>query len=445
MALLIFSFLLRMVLIFNGGEPLHDDGPEFFGFSKRLYQHLTLQNWHQFFNLPVFGHWGGALAGIIPFALTPTGFSAAHSFAIFFSIPAVINIYLVYRITTNLGGDSKIALLAAGLQTFSFSALYQTQHGLYCDLSLMFFLAGIIFVLKNDRRHLMVFTAGILFFLCFFIYYGYWTLALVGLLFSTMHGDLKPISLLWRAVLSGSGFIALFILFLFFGYQFDTNYFEHFSRFSGTITHGNFEDGYKVPILFLWHAEGALFLVWTICLLASIQKKCPYPIKSILASIAFIYLLWVIGSNVAEKFVVYGRLVKVLSPFLCILSAFYLSSFSIPRILIIFLLIAPGFFINVAKIWPPTYFQDIIKHEKYLRKEKVATHSIRLKSRCLPDESKCTLVFPANDSTNCTIEKSYLARYNMPFNQYDGITAEFREILHNHQFFIDIESCLLKQ
>jgi len=437
--LLLFSVGIRLVLIFNGGEPLHDDGPEFFGISKKLYKHLILLDWNGFFNTKVFGHWGGALFGIIPFFITPPWLSPAQVFTLYFAAPSVINIYLLYRIVILFDGSQKTALIATGLYALAFSGLYQIQHGLYCDFSLMFFLVGIIFSTKTGLKNTV--WAGFFYFLCFFTYYGYWPISFIGMLLLTCYNAKNIKYFFIRGLLGASGFFIPLVLFFFIGYKNGADYFLHFLKFSKTITHGNFEQGHEIPFLFLWHAEGLLSLVWLLCLLLSFFYKKEYAIKWSLTAILLIYGLWVSGSNLLEIFVVYGRLVKAIVPLLCFNSAFVMSTINTRVLLVTFFLLIPNTLINTWKNLPPTYFQDITKHERSLRNIHSNNRVIKLTTSCAPDHFTCHGLFPDTPGEDCFIEKSYFSKFNLAFNRYDGITLNFRDLLEERAFFVEINNC----
>jgi len=440
--LLLFSVVIRLILIFNGGERLHDDGPEFFGHSKNLYKHLVLHDWNGFFSTKVFGHWGGAMLGSMAFFITSPWLTPAQIYTIFFAIPSIVNIYLLFRIALLFGGSQKTALIAAGLYTLSFSGFYQVQHGLYYDFSLLFFLLGIIFTLKAKHNKSALLLSGLFYFLCFFSYYGYWTVSFGGMLFLAYHNKKNLNDFFIRGLIGASGFLIPLGLFFLIGYKYGVNYFQHFLKFSQTITHGNFEQGHEIPFLFLWNAEGLLSLVWLSCLLVSFFYKKEYAIKCSLIAILLIYGLWISGSNLFESFVVYGRLVKSIVPLLCLNTAFVMSSINTRSLLVIFILLIPNPLINAWRNWPPTYFQDITKYERALRKTQGNDRIIKLTTRCIPDNPACHGLFPYLPGDDCLIEKSYPSKFNLGFNQYDGITRDSRDILKEHFLIVEVNNCL---
>jgi hypothetical protein len=439
--LLLFSLAIRLILIFNGGEPLHDDGGEYFSTSKSLHKHIALLNWNGFFNTHVFAHWGGALLGIIPFFITTPWLSPAQTFTLFFAAPAIINIYLLYRITIYFGGSQKTALISAGLYTLSFSGFYQAQHGHYFDFSLTFFLLGIIFTLKSKDKKLGLFFSGVFYFLCFFSYYGYWTISFIGMLFLASHKAINIKHFLIRGLTGATGFFIPLSGFFLASSHHEANYFQHLLIFSQTITHGNFEQGHAIPFLFLWHAEGPLSLVWLSCLLFSIFYTKNYAVKCSLFAILLVYGLWVLGSNLLESFVVYGRLVKSVVPLLCLNAAFVMSSLNAPALITIFILLMPNPLINSWKNWPATYIQDIKKYERDLRELYEDNRVVKLSTRCIPDLPSCQKILFDPLEKNCIVKKSYVSKLNLAFNQYDGLTLESRRVLRDHIFIIDASIC----
>ena len=98
-----------------------------------------------------------------------------------------------------------------------------------------------------------------------------------------------------------------------------------FIKFASTINQGEFEEGWRFPFEYLWHAEHALLLVWLIAagfwivrMPRALQTR---RVRLALAGLLFIYGTLAISSTGLHAFVVYARLARQLVPFFCLLTA----------------------------------------------------------------------------------------------------------------------------
>jgi hypothetical protein len=159
---------------------------------------------------------------------------------------------------------------------------------------------------------------------CFVTYNGYWVFVGLALLLhvvrhrtSLAHGARKVFFLTvgFFLPLLGLGVVAARV---------GINLLTEYQNFAQTITQGNFDEGWKLPFAYFWHAEHFLFVVLILLsVFAVLNWKNPRAEGVILwgGSILFVYACLVIPSVFLHKFVVYGRLARQLLPFLILLSA----------------------------------------------------------------------------------------------------------------------------
>ena len=104
---------------------------------------------------------------------------------------------------------------------------------------------------------------------------------------------------------------------------------HQFIRFSNSVTQGEFSEGGTLPIAYLWHAEHLLLPLWVVAfgfsLWAMIKGASTARSTLGVAGILFIYGFMVLTSVGLHKFVVYGRLVRQLVPFFCLMTAYQLQ------------------------------------------------------------------------------------------------------------------------
>jgi hypothetical protein len=95
--------------------------------------------------------------------------------------------------------------------------------------------------------------------------------------------------------------------------------------FSANITQGTYEEGWRLPFDYLWHAEHGLMLLWLAALAWGVAQvvtgRASRSLKAGLAATIVIYAALAGLSTGLHVFVVYGRLARQLVPFLCLVSA----------------------------------------------------------------------------------------------------------------------------
>ena len=141
-ALLCLATITRLILIFKHGHVVHSDGSEYFMHSQQAYNSLMHLDFKNLIGRPVY-HWGGVLFGILPFFIPADQHGQERLSAAFFAIPAVLNIWLIYRVALKTDCEKRVAFLAAFLYTFSFATIYQVRFVLPHKLSIGAFKSAI--------------------------------------------------------------------------------------------------------------------------------------------------------------------------------------------------------------------------------------------------------------------------------------------------------------
>ena len=343
--LLLAAWLLRLALIFRGGQnyfpdenryarcvellalPWFDSGAQGGMFSRML-------NWHDHagFMLP------GCLAALCQKALMfATGWSAQKTIwapAAVLSLASTLCIALTYGIARRCNADEMESFLAAFLMACSNVMFFYSRHLLPYDASLAFALASLFVGFKKQPGPARSIFAGFLDCLCFLVYYGYWNIALiVGIIHLTREFQSKNIrGFLAKSALFGIGAIGpLLMLNALTIVAGCVPFFYGAHVFSHTIAMGDFDEAWRLPWEYLWHAETGLLLVWIAggAALAFAARKAPAGIfrRAVLwfTAAAAIYLMFVVFSCGLKRLVVYGRLVRQMVPFLCLGAACSLS------------------------------------------------------------------------------------------------------------------------
>ncbi|TNF34756.1 MAG: hypothetical protein EP312_05625 [Gammaproteobacteria bacterium] len=425
--LILFAIAIRIWLIFGSGQLLGMDGPEYFGNALAVYNQLSTHSWQDALSTPVYAHWGCILFGTLAFFLLPDWLNQQEMFALVFALPGIINILLLYGITLRLENNHRAALIAAALYTLSFSAIYHIRYVHPQELSMMFFMMGILVTLKKPQNTSATALSGLFQFMCFFVYYGYWILAFIGLLFSTIHGIQRKRDFVLSGGMASIGFFAPLIAFVVIGNHYGADYIGHFIGFSQSITMGDFNLGHIVPFAFFWNTEGFLFVLWCLCFLFSFHRANK-TMQYCIAGISLIYGILVISSNLLGQFVVYGRIAKMMVPFFCVLSACILYRRTAWQQILILACIIPGYFVNALALKNATIMNDVYQQERIFRKTHGMTHDIVFYGSCTPHHERCGAL-PKQD---CLLLWEFQPADQLAFNLYDSQTEDMRDFWRQH-------------
>jgi hypothetical protein len=304
--LLAVSWALRVALVLQGGQVFFQDEMRYFR-SVRLLNQLV---WYgdvgwaldDLLNKPE--HIGFAWLGVVPelfrFAAArllrlPDAAAVSDTLiwipALVLSLASVGCIGLVALIARRAGAERGEALLAAVLLACSTSLLYWSRHLMPYDTALFLALLGLWVGL--ERRTVLWRSAlvGALAGLAFLTYNGYWITALIVLALHLAVGQLAVPAVIRRVAATLAG-LALFpaLLTLAALLRDARPFYQALSGFAGTVTQGEYAEGWSFPWEYLWQAEHGLLLA--------------------------------VGSTGLHTFVVYGRLARQLVAFLCLLGAY---------------------------------------------------------------------------------------------------------------------------
>lgn len=341
-ALLLISFALRAFLAAQGGQHFFGDEHRF-QIGTRLY--LAVLNGDMSAIRQVLGAPEHALFPVITAGVT----AAQHLLAQFtpygdWSNPAhveltlwlgaigmaaisTLNLWLVYRLATVLGGNPERALwtlaLAAGTNVF----LYQARHLLPYSAALAMFMGGMLVCWGSAtaRRALL---GGALVGLSYHTYNGYWFLIPVAALASAwwwLNAERR-----WTLCGFMAGGLALgLVVPLAVGFACaGMSYWTTMRAFSQSVTQGLFAEGWSLPWEFFWQSEGPLFLGVSVAVLIALVTRRPLPREAQLAigMLAASYGLLVLMSVGLARFVVYARTVLPLWLFVVLLGGWAIQS-----------------------------------------------------------------------------------------------------------------------
>jgi hypothetical protein len=245
----------------------------------------------------------------------------------------VANLWLVYGLARRTGRSAKEGLLALFLMACTCTMYRYSRHLLPYDMSIFFALLT-LYVVHGKQTGLPMALAGLSAFMVFMTYNAFWLLS--GLVFLYGVYELRA----QRKVLAFmvGGYLLLPVLQFVVGGALGLSYLQSLQNFSATITQGGFAEGVWIGWAYLWHSEHLLLLVWLAGIVLALRGKRESTLLVWLGFVGVMYLVLVLGSNVFEKFVVYGRSMRQMVPFLCLVAA--AGIMRVPRIVPAVILIA---------------------------------------------------------------------------------------------------------
>ncbi|MEN9663150.1 MAG: hypothetical protein RL324_2099 [Verrucomicrobiota bacterium] len=237
------------------------------------------------------------------------------------------SILWVYGISRRLGAERPEARWAALLMLASNSMFYWSNHFMPYDLALWFALGAMYVGVHPAARWYHSLFAGFLGFCAFVTYNGYWTIVGIALVVHVLLAWPSLLRLPLRALLAGLGLAVPMLILLngadVLGYPLIDSYYE----FAGSIVQGDYDFGHRMIPEYLWYAETGLFAFWVFAMLWFLQawlrgavSDWRRPAIGLLG--VFVLVGCLIGlSDFAEKFMVYGRLIRQLVPFFALTAA----------------------------------------------------------------------------------------------------------------------------
>lgn len=326
--ILIASLALRLLIVKRGGQYYWPDESRFGAalqaveaFSRRDF-HFALGNLFS-----AADHLGFKLAALLPaWGQIELGLGSVFP-AAFFSLFPVGSIALLWLIAKRAGATEGEAFGSALAFACSNSMFYWSRHLVPYDLAIFWSLIGLYIALKTTPHWYESLLIGILGFIAFITYSGYWTLVLVVILGHVLLALPSWRTALGRAVWAGGGMMAATSALLFVTKKMGFNLFASFRGFAGAVNQGNFNDGHRMIAAYLWNSEGVILLVWISAILGlfgaviTVRPVAPRAWFCFGAIVAIVLSL-VLASNVLGKFVVYGRLVRQIIPFCALLTGY---------------------------------------------------------------------------------------------------------------------------
>ncbi|MCY4018050.1 MAG: hypothetical protein OXG39_01455 [Chloroflexi bacterium] len=481
--LMLVAYLLRLLLIVNGGQFYFPDESRYQRRSVSAADTLFQADFRSAIDkvLAYNKHHGFTAVGLVPaivhrvifFLSPPPGFSWTTYWlsrdndyrvsALIFAIPSVLSIGMIYLLARRAGTGETEALVAAFLLAASNTFFIFSKHFLPYDSSLLIGLAALWLAIPSQQASIKnAIPTGIATFLCIWVYFGHITFVLmIALVYCGFLASNWRDSAI-RA--SGMAFGALLIatpLFLYNNYVLGINVVSEAVKFSETVSQGEYFEGSIFPILYLGNVEAGVALVWMIGVIIAAGMLARQPqspdlqhVRLWLACLIILYLLMVLFSAGLQMFVVYGRIARTLVPFLVMLSAFVFTPWLMSRGKKAF-----AVFVGVISILALANFVPAIRQEYFIEIARRArldygevSYETMLRHPALPfgvygEENPLVrykllnagYYYPITEPTDL-LQGKVLMQVAHPFNhrpwQYEGMTREMRDIVNRDEFYI---------
>jgi hypothetical protein len=332
--LLVLAAGLRVALVVRGGQFFFPDEARY-NVSRDAAALLAKGVWRAGIALPFEGgdHVGFKFLGILP-ALTERIIGTTSDLlpGVFWSLFSLGSVWLAGLVVGRMGGSPAARFWATMAAVTSATLFYYSRHLLPYDAAMGFVLAALFVALGRERNGEVgwVLLAGFLGGCSFLIYYGYWMLVGLTLLVAALYGQTEWRQRLTRLVLLGSGALGAILMAWAINRVLGSGQMIARAReFSGTITQGDYR-GSLMTWEFLWRAEG-LWLVATV-FFGVIAGMVGWRARSgkidaaagiwAMGAVLGLWFSFTVTGDWLHKFVVYGRLIRQMTPWLCLAFGF---------------------------------------------------------------------------------------------------------------------------
>ncbi|HWA10165.1 MAG TPA: hypothetical protein VG838_12000 [Opitutaceae bacterium] len=330
------SLALRVILAIRGGAEYYPDEGRFNAAISAV-ESLRAGDTDNFFRL-IFStadHLGYKASMTLPaWCLLQWHWNLATMAVLSSGIFSTANIGWIYALARRTGAGRAEARWSALLMAASCSMFYWSRHLMPYDYALFLGLACLYVSLHPAPRWHHSLTAGVLGFCTFVTYNGSWSL--VAFILTAHVLRTWPWWRRWRQFLlrSGCALAGLVLPFLGLVYWAAGRQFfllDSYIGFSNSIFQGDFGDAHRFILEYLWAAEKGLLLVWLGCLAWFVAVGAWRPASGRgravlwLSGLLTLVAVFIGFCDVEHKFVVYGRLVRQIVPFACLLGGWVLA------------------------------------------------------------------------------------------------------------------------
>jgi hypothetical protein len=423
------ALIARIVIIWSGGQFYWPDEDRYLQ-SRAMVEGLTGGETHQ---AASFEHHLFKVIGSLPAAIESMSVEDARIPAAFFALFSVVNISLLAGIARHLGAGAAESGFVALLFAASTSFLYFTRHLFPYDVSMTFGLLALRAAIMPETSWRASLVCGAWAGLCFFAYFGYWTLGGAACVIHVLRG-VHWQAVIRRGVVTALGLATPLLLFGGLPSVMGGNVVSGTMEFMAKVNQGSYGEGWRVPFEYLWHAEHMLLVLWLAAVAACVAgwrrwRDVP-AVRVGLFGLLFVYGTLAIFSTGFEAFVVYGRLARQLVPFFCLVTAAVLArgvrnSIRGPFIAAMSAAIVLQAALNAWPVFAQQFPREFVRRGEQVAGGLGASHPVSLYAAHLYPPSKI-------EAPTGYVE-AFSARHPLQYKpyQYEGYTPQEREFLRS--------------
>ncbi|MCY4538707.1 MAG: hypothetical protein OXE52_10810 [Chloroflexi bacterium] len=477
------AFALRLLLLADGGQRYFPDEHRYYhftiAFADTIFEGDVLSGFGSLLEYRT--HPGAYAATIIPafihrivFELSADNELTWRDYwkdqtgdfrfsAIFFAIPSVLSIGLIYCIALRAGADDLEGLIAAFLLAASNSWFIWSRHFLTYDVSMLFALAALYVALRPREVDLRGgLLTGFFLFCAFWIYTNHvFLVCTIGFLYC-LHLASNPRVMIVRLCFVSIGASLLLIPILIYNYAvLNIDVFAGLLSQVEGITQGRYEEGAVLPFIYLLETEGLVSLVWVLGLMLAswdVLSRRPnrrrHRIMLWLVALVVLYGPMALLSTGLHVVVLFGRTVRTLVPFIALICAFAfaplakrcgyrLTALSVAGITVVALM-------NFIGVISQQYHMELTRQVRDEYGAVSLTTTFSPPSRSHPFKNpvlegaryefvNAGYYYPITEMTDLPDGK-VLLKVAHPFNykpwQYEGMTPEMREIINRDGLYM---------
>ena len=327
--LLLIGLALRLALVWGGGQYFWPDESRYVAAQDAFVVMAQGHVWTGLTALVAQGdHTGFKLLGLIPAALEHlTGVHDPRLAAAFFALFSWAALVFLWRWARRTGASAEAQAWTVLLAVTCTSLAFYVRHLFPYDPALALALAALFVGAKPQASLPRSFAAGALAGGAVLVYFGYWLLGGVVLVLLCCGRPENWGRRIGRGVAVGLGFASVLFAVWLVDRLGERAMLENMRKFSGTVTQGDFGQGWRLVGEYFWHAEGLVVLGW---IGAAVwvgrrawadfrgSRRLPPVWRLTILALVMIYGGLVLTSDVVHKFVVYGRSARQLAPFFCV-------------------------------------------------------------------------------------------------------------------------------
>ena len=249
--------------------------------------------------------------------------------AIFFAIPSVLSIGMIYLIAVKAGAKKDEALLGAFLLATSNTWFIYSRHFLPYDASMLVGLFTLYMALQlRNSGAKGALLMGVLLFCTFWVYFTHYFLIFAIVFLYCVLFARNPLDIVVRPVAILIGVLVLLVPILLYNYLIvHVDVFTEM-RTLGLATVGDYDEGLVLPFMYFRDAEAGMSLVWLLGLVVAViqmgGRRPEYGHRAILwlSCLVVLYLSMSVLSSGLHVLALSGRFVRPIVPFAVMICAY---------------------------------------------------------------------------------------------------------------------------